>query len=66
MKIILQPTNNRFKRLTHDFGPEWSILCDPRPMPCFGGMLGVTAMPSDGTEKWSNFKWSEVKEWLIW
>jgi hypothetical protein len=61
MKIILKPTNNRFKRLIHDFGPEWRATTDPTPMHCFGGMLGVTGIPADGTEKWSNFRLSDIE-----
>lgn len=61
MKVILSPINSRFKRLINNFGKNWVATCDPTSMHCFGGMLGITAMPSDGTEKWSNFKISEVE-----
>lgn len=60
MKIELKPTNSRFKRLIHDFGKDWVATNDPFPMACFDGALGVTAIPADGTKKWSNFKISEI------
>lgn len=60
MKIELKPTNSRFKRLIHDFGKDWEVVSDPRPMPCFNGEIGVTAIPANGTDKWSNFRVAEI------
>lgn len=60
MKIELMPINSRFKRLIHDFGKDWCFVTNPRPMPCFGGEIGVTAFPANGVEKLSNFKLAEI------
>jgi hypothetical protein len=58
--IKIQPINNRFKRLIHDFGHEWVVIDGPKPMRCFGGDLGVTCYPKVNLNKISNFKNSEV------
>jgi hypothetical protein len=59
--IKLQPINNRFKRLIHDFGDEWIVLHAPRAMVCFNGALGVTCHPKSDPNKISNFKVAEVQ-----
>lgn len=65
MNIQLKPINSRFKRLINDFGKDWVAICEPVPMPCFNGEMGITARPAgmtaDGNCKWSNFKWSDVQ-----
>lgn len=61
MNIELKPTSSRFKRLIHDFGKDWEFVTNPRPMPCFNGEIGITAFPTNGKEKLSNFKLVDVE-----
>jgi len=58
--MILKPTNNRFKRLIAEFGPEWVVVSKPFWMHCFAGM-GVTCHPINNPNKVSNFRIEEVQ-----
>lgn len=59
--MIIQPINNRFKRLINDFGNEWVVIGNPRPMICFNGETGVTCSPISNSNKVSNFRASDTE-----
>lgn len=58
--IKLKPINNRFKRLISLGHEKWKAINDPKPMPCFGGQLGVCAQ-SMKDNKVSNFMLKDVE-----